>query len=151
MLRAFSFGGCDGIRVARPPHSPFLFRIRFGLYIEALEKAFRNPTAASVLAKTHGQLRLEVLKKEIGWTSVSWEFDFSRKTCLFFRAAFQEYCRRYGRLFRVSSVTKIKRVGFPHFCGTHGLTLEGRRFLLLFRFKAVGQAPAPRIKRNSQS
>ena len=137
MLRALTYSGCDGNRMARSPHAPFLFRIPFGVYMEALEKAFPNLTPAEVLAKAHGQLLLEVLKKEIGWTSASWEFDFSRENMSAFREAFQQYRRRYRKLFRASSATKMERAGFLHFCGTHRLTLEGRLFLMAFRTKGL--------------
>jgi len=135
MLRALTYSGCDGNRTARSPHSPFLFRIPFGVYMDALEKAMPNFTPAQLLAKAHGQLLLEVMKKEIGWTFVSWEFDFSRENACAFRTAFQEYRKRYRKLFDASSATKMERAGFLHFCGTHRLTLGGRAFLLLFGLK----------------
>jgi hypothetical protein len=75
------------------------------------------------------------MKKEIGWTSVSWEFDFSEENLSAFRDAFKEYRKRYGKLFRSSSATRMERAGFLHFCGTHGLTPEGRVFLAVFRLK----------------
>src|SRR5262249_48865291 len=135
MMRALTYSGCDGNRTARSPHSPFLFRIPFGVYMDALEKAMANLAPAELLAKAHGQLLLEVLKKEIGWTSVSWEFDFSGENLAAFRKAFQEYRRRYRKLFGTSTATKMERAGFLHFCGTHGLTLEGRLFLMRFNAK----------------
>ncbi len=135
MIRALTYSGCDGNRMARSPHSPFLFRIPFGIYMEALEKAMPNLAPAELLAKAHGQLLLELMRKEIGWTSVSWEFDFSEENLSAFRDAFQEYRKRYRKLFRSSPPTKMERAGFLHFCGTHRLTLEGRVFLLLFRVK----------------
>jgi hypothetical protein len=137
MIRALTYSGCDGNRMTRSPHSPFLFRIPFGIYMEALEKAMPNLAPAELLAKAHGQLLLELMRKEIGWTSVSWEFDFSEENVAAFRKAFQEYRKRYRKLFRSSSATKMERAGFLHFCGTHKLTLEGRRFLLLFRLKSL--------------
>lgn len=145
MLRALTYSGCDGNRMARSPHSPFLFRISFGVYMGALEKAFPNLTPAEVLAKAHGQLLLELLKKEIGWTSVSWEFDFSRENMSAFREGFQEYRRRYRKLFRASSATRMERAGFLHFCGTHRLTWEGRLFLMAFRTKALIRRCVPRF------
>ena len=135
MIRAFTYSGCDGNRVARSPHSPFLFRIPFETHMDALEEAFPNLTSAELLAKAHGQLLLEVLKKQVGWTFASWEFDFSRENVSAFRRAFKEYRQRYGKLFNLSSAVRTERAGFLHFCGTHGLTLEGRLFLLLFRLK----------------
>jgi hypothetical protein len=137
MLRALTYSGCDGNRMARSPHSPFLFRIPFGVYMDALEKAMPTLAPAELLAKAHGQLLLELMKKEIGWTSVSWEFDFSRENMSAFRAALREYRRCYRKLFRSALAAKMERAGFLHFCGTHGLTLEGRAFMLQFRLKGL--------------
>ena len=137
MVRALTYSGCDGNRFARSPHSPFLFRIPFETYMDVLERAFPNLTPAELLAKVHGQLLLEVVKKEVGWTSTSQEFDFCRENVSNFRRAFKEYRKRYRKLFDASSATKMERAGFLHFCGMHGLTMEGRRFLLLFRFKSL--------------
>jgi hypothetical protein len=139
MIRALTYSGCDGNRVARSPHSPFLFRIPFGLYMDALEQAFPSLTSAELLAKAHGQLLLEVVKKKVGWTFTSQEFDFNRENISNFRRAFKEYRKRYRKLFDASSATKTERAGFLHFCGTHGLTLEGRVFLLLFRLKGFSR------------
>jgi hypothetical protein len=137
MIRALTYSGCDGNRVSRSPHSPFLFRIPFGVYMNILEQAMPNLAPAQLLAKAHSQLLLEVMKKEIGWTFVSLEFDFSSENVSAFRAEFQEYHQRYRRLFNSSSETKMERAGFLHFCGSHGLTLEGRLFLLVFRIKGM--------------
>ena len=145
MIRAFTYSGCDGNRMTRSPHSPFLFRIPFGVYMEALEKAMPNLAPAELLAKAHGQLLLEVMKKEIGWTSVSWEFEFNEENLSAFRDAFQEYRKRYRKLFRLSSGTKTERAGFLHFCGTHKLTLEGELFLMAFRGKGVIRRCVPRF------
>lgn len=136
MIRAFTYSGCDGNRMTRSPHSPFLFRIPFGTYMDALQKAMPNLAPAELLAKAHGQLLLELMRKEIGWTSVSWEFDFSEENLSAFRNAFKEYRKRYRKLFRSSSATRTERASFLHFCGTHGLTLEGRLFFAVFRLKA---------------
>ncbi len=137
MIRAFTYSGCDGNRVARSPHSPFFFRIPFGVHMDALEQAMPNLGAAELLAKAHGQLLLEVVKKQVGWTFTSWEFDFNPENVSAFRTAFQEYRQRYRKLFSSSSETRMERAGFLHFCGTHGLTLEGRLFLMGFRAKGL--------------
>jgi hypothetical protein len=137
MMRALTYSGCDGNRVARSTHSPFLFRIPFGTHMDAVQQAFPNLTPAELLAKAHGQLLLELLKKEVGWTSASCEFDFNPENVSAFRTAFKEYRQRYGDLFGSSSAAKIERTGFLHFCGTHGLTLEGRLFLMAFRAKGL--------------
>jgi hypothetical protein len=139
MIRAFTYSGCDGNRVARSPHSPFFFRIPFQTHMDALEQAFLNLTPAELLAKAHGQLLLEVMKKEVGWTFASWEFDFSEENRVAFQKAYQIYRTRYQHLFKVSPETRKERAGFLHFCGTHGLTLEGRLFLLLFRLKGLAR------------
>jgi hypothetical protein len=135
MIRAFTYSGCDGNRVARSPHSPFLFRLPFNTYMDALERAFPRLTPAELLAKAHGQLLLELMKKQVGWTFTSQEYDFKPENVSNFRRAFKEYRRRYAKLFNSSRAAKIERTGFLHFCGTHGLTAEGRLFLLFFRLK----------------
>jgi hypothetical protein len=139
MIRAFTYSGSDGNRVARSPHSPFFFRIPFGVYMNILEKALPNLSGTELLAKAHGQLLLEVLKKEVGWTFASWEFDFSAENVAAFHKAFKEYRGRYSKLFNSSPAAKTERTGFLHFCGTHGLTLEGRLFLALFRAKGIAR------------
>jgi hypothetical protein len=151
MIRAFTYSGCDGNRVARSPHSPFFFRIPFGVYMNILEKVMPNLSATELLAKAHGQLLLEVLKKEVGWTFASWEFDFSAENVAAFHNAFKEYRGRYSKLFNLSSATKMERAGFLHFCGTHGLTLEGRLFLMAFRAKEVVGAVTDRIRNENRA
>jgi hypothetical protein len=135
MIRAFTYSGCDGNRVARSPHSPFFFRIPFETHMDALEQAFPNLTSAELLAKAHGQLLLEVMKREVGWTFASWEFDFSEENRMAFQKAYQVYRTRYQHLFKASLETRKERAGFLHFCGTRRLTLEGRIFILWFRLK----------------
>ena len=115
--------------------------------METLEKAMPNLTPAELLAKAHGQLLLEVMKREVGWTFASWEFDFSRGNVSAFRKAFKEYKKRYKKLFTMSQATKTERSGFLHFCGTHGLTREGRLFILWFRFKCWIQRVIRRAKK----
>jgi hypothetical protein len=137
MTRALTYSGCDGNRMARSPHSPFLFRLPFGVYMDALEKAMPKLTPAELLAKAHGQLILEVMKKETGWTFAFWEYDFSRENRMFFKQAYQVYLIRYRHLFKASPEARKERIGFLHFCGTHGLTMEGRLFLALFRIKGM--------------
>ena len=105
--------------------------------MDAVQQTFPNLTPAELLAKAHGQLLLEVMKKEIGWTFVSLEFEFNEENVSAFRTAFKEYRQRYRKLFSSSSETKMERAGFLHFCGTHGLTLEGRLFLMAFRAKGL--------------
>jgi len=145
MIRALTYSGCDGNRVARSPHSPFFFRIPFGVHMDALEQAMPNLGAAELLAKAHGQLLLELLKKQVGWTFTSCEFDFDSQNVSAFRKAFKQYRQRYRKLFKSSPAAKMDRAGFLHFCGTHGLTLEGRLFLMAFRAKGLIRRCVPRF------
>ena len=135
MTRALTYSGCDGNRVARSPHSPFLYRLPFGTYMDALEQAMPNLSSAELLAKAHGQLILEVLRKEVGWTYASWEFDLNSENVAAFRLAFAEYRKRYSNLFDLNSDTRAERAGFLHFCGTRNLTREGKLFFMKFRAK----------------
>lgn len=137
MTRALTYSGCDGNRAARSPHSPFLYRLPFSVYMDALERAMPKLTPAELLAKAHGQLILEVMKKEVGWTYASWEFDFNAENRAAFQNAFQVYHKRYQTLFAASPATRKERADFLHFCGTHGLTLEGRWVLMKFQVKGL--------------
>lgn len=146
MMRALTYSGCDGNRAARSPHFPFLYRIPFGVYMDVLEQAMPNLTPAELLAKAHGQLICEVMQKEIGWTFASWEYDFSRENRSAFKNVHKIYCRRYRHLFNASAEAKKERVGFLHFCGTHGLTFEGRLFMARFRVKEFVRRCLSRIR-----
>jgi hypothetical protein len=135
MLRALTYSGCDGNRMARATHAPFLFRVPFDVYMNALERAMPNLAPAELLAKAHAQLLQELMKKEIGWTVVSWQFELAPENLAAFRTGFKEYRRRYNKLFNSSRAAKKERADFLHFCGVHRLTGEGRRFLSVFRVK----------------
>lgn len=139
MTRALTYSGCDGNRYARSPHSPFLYRISFGAYMDALEEAFPKLSPAQLLAKAHGQLILEVMKKDVGWTYASWEYDFSDINVSAFRSSYKVYNARYRNLFSANADTKKERAGFLHFCGIHSLTLEGRLFLTFFKLKGFAK------------
>lgn len=135
-LRALTYSACDGNRAARSTHSPFLFRLPFGVYMEAAEEAFPRLKPEELLAKAHAQLLLEVQRKEIGWTYPSFEYDFSEENRKAFRAAFQHYQARYRRLFRHSPPAIKERKDFLHFTGEHRLTMEGRAFYGWLKLKA---------------
>ena len=139
MTRALTYSGCDGNRFARSPHSPFLYRISFDTYMNALEEAFPKLSPAQLLAKSHGQLILEVMKKDVGWTYASWEYDFSDSNVDSFHCAYKAYTARYNNLFLIDPETKMERAGFLHFCGIHRLTLEGWLFLLLYKIKGFAK------------
>ena len=136
-LRSLTYSGSGGYMAARSTHFVFLYRISFSLYMDALEAAFPKLTPEEVLAKAHAQLLLEVQKKEVGWTHSGWEYEFSPENMEAFRASFAEYKRRYSHLFLQSPIMIKERKDFLHFCGTHGLTWEGRIFLANFRIKSV--------------
>ena len=53
MIRGLTYSGSDGNRGSRSPHSPFLFRVPFHVFMDALEKAFPRLTDEELLAKAH--------------------------------------------------------------------------------------------------
>ncbi len=136
-LRSLTYSGSDGNRASRATHAVFLFRVPFGLYMDALEKTFPDLTPEALLAKAHAQLLLEVQEKESGWSHASWEYDFTSENVAHFRKGFHEYKRRYGHLFNKSLITRKERADFLHFCGTHKLTVEGRLFMAKFHAKGL--------------
>lgn len=144
-LRALTYSACDGNRAARSTHTPFLFRLSFGGYMSALEKAFHQLSPEELLAKSHAQLLLEVQKKEVGWTHRSFEYDFSAENVAAFQKSFREYRNRYSHLFRSSSVTIKERKDFLYFSGEHGLTMEGRAYYLWIKTKATVKQAARKL------
>ncbi len=139
MTRALTYSGCDGNRFARSPHSPFLYKIPFETYMDALERAFPKLTSAQLLAKVHGQLILEVMKKDVGWTYASREYDFSDKNKALFRSYCKLYKARYKHLFSQNCETRKERASFLHFCGTHRLSVEGYLFIVEFKLKSLAK------------
>ena len=137
MLRMLTYSGSDGNRATRSTHTPFLFRIPFNLYMDCLERAIPDLEPATLLAKAHAQLILELQKKEVGWTHAAREYDFSSQNLDFFQESFKDYKQRYQSLFQHNIGTKKERKDFLHFCGEHGLTLEGRLFYLIFKIKVI--------------
>lgn len=136
-MRSLTYSGSDGNRASRATHTVFLFRVPFGLYMDALEKTFPDLTAEELLAKAHAQLLLEVQEKEVGWSHSAWENDFSPENRTHFQEGFRLYQHRYRKLFNKSKATRKEREGFLHFCGTHKLTWEGSFYLAKFRTKSV--------------
>ncbi|NEQ82033.1 MAG: hypothetical protein F6K26_17790, partial [Moorea sp. SIO2I5] len=135
MLRMLTYSGSDGNRATRSTHTPFLFRIPFNLYMDCLERAIPELEPATLLAKAHAQLILEVQEKEVGWTHAAREYDFSSQNLECFQKSFKEYKQRYKFLFKKNKLTRKERIDFLHFCGQHGLTCEGRFFYLVFNSK----------------
>lgn len=136
-MRALTYSACDGNRAARSTHSPFLFRLSFSGYMNALEKAFQELTPEELLAKAHAQLLLEVQKKEVGWTHSSFEYDFSTENLAAFRNSYEEYQKRYNRIFRYSAITIKERRDFLYFSGIHDLTKEGQFFYWWIQMKVI--------------
>lgn len=136
MLRALTYSACDGNRAARSTHSPFLFRVPFDVFMDALEKAFPNLKDEELLAKAHAQLILELQIKEIGWTHTAWEFDFSKENKCYFYKAYKSYLSRYKELRYKSNVTRKELKNFLFFCGKNKLTVEGYIYYLIFLVKS---------------
>ena len=137
MLRALTYSGSDGNRACRATHFPFLYRVPFEVWSAAMDRAFPDLPDEQRLAKLHAQLILEVQAREVGWTHAATELDLSAANRRAFREAWGVYRAKYRQLFHKSAATRRERAGFLHFCGTHRLTWEGRRFMAVFRVKST--------------
>ena len=135
MLRSLCYSGSDGNRACRSTHFLFLHRVPFDVWCDAMERAWPKLPPHERLAKVHAQLIVEVQRKEVGWTHASWELDLSSENRAAFAQAHSVYYARYAHLFDRTDETRRERSNFLHFCGTHGLTDEGRRFLRQFALK----------------
>ena len=139
MLRALTYSGSDGNRAARSTHFPFLYRLPFSVWCDAMEQTWPDLPPPVLLAKVHAQLILEVQKKEMGWTHASFELDLSGENRTAFENAHKIYLQRYSQLFDTGAEARKERAGFLHFCGTHGLTAEGRQFMFWFKAKSLAR------------
>ena len=104
--------------------------------MDALERAMPDLTPEQLLAKAHGQVIIELVRKETGWSHGAKELEKSYENRHFFKAALKAYKRRYTRLWRINKETRRERDKLLHFCGTHRLTWRGRLFLIVFKVKA---------------
>jgi len=135
--RSLTYSGSDGNRASRSTHTVYLFRVPFGIYMDAVEKAYPDLRPEELLAKAHAQLLLDAQKKETGWTHSAGEYDFSQENVIHFEEAFSMYRSRYAHLFNHSAITRKERADFLHFCGTHKLTCEGVLFITWFKIKSA--------------
>jgi hypothetical protein len=135
LMRSLTYSGSDGNQATRSTHHVFLYRVPFGLYMDALVQAYPGMPPEVLLAKAHAQLLLEVQEKEVGWSHSAWEYEFSAENVAHFQESFDQYQHRFSHLYNHSAATRKERADFLHFCGTHKLTLEGRSFLWLFKVK----------------
>jgi hypothetical protein len=83
------------------------------------------------------QLLLEIMKKEELGLLLPGNSTSAQKTSRSSAEDSKKYRQRYGKLFNSFSAAKMERAGFLHFCGTHGLTLQGRLFLMVFWAKGL--------------
>lgn len=137
MIRALTYSACDGNRAARSTHSPFLFRIPFHVFMNALEQAFPRLTKEELFVKAHAQLLLEIQQKECGWTHTAWEYDFCDENKYNFHEGYRSYVRQYRYLKKISLTTHKEYRSFLYFCGCHHLTLEGRIFFSMQLLKSA--------------
>lgn len=136
LTRALVYAGCDGNRFARSPHNPFLYRLPFDVHMDALEKAIPDLRTNQLLAKAHGQVILELIQKERGWSHTGRELEFSAENLHYFHRALKSCESRYRQLWKRDKLARKERANFLHFCGTHRLTWRGRLFLIWFKAKS---------------
>ena len=139
MLRALTYSGSDGNRACRSPHFPFLYRVPFSVWCNAMEQTWPSLAPHEKLAKIHAQLIAEVQLKEIGWTHASVELDFNLQNRESFLHIHKEYLDKYSDLFSQNSETQKERSSFLHFCGVHRLTSDGENFLRKFKLKTMAR------------
>lgn len=137
LTRGLCYLGSDGNRAARSPHLVYFFELPFGMVMEAQEQAFPDLKNEELLAKAHAQLILDLQKREIAWSTPSWELSFDDISRNRFKKGFTEYKKRYSSLFRANEYTRQERNSFLYFCGGNNLTFEGKMYYLIFKIKAI--------------
>lgn len=136
MLRALCYLGSDGHLSSRSTHSPFFYRLPFSIVMESMMHSMPNLSSEAILAKAHAQLILELQRKEVGWTSSSAELELTTENRQVFSNSHAYYKQRFKEIFKTSRATRLERKHFLHFCGSNGLTSEGKLFFSLFYLKS---------------
>lgn len=138
--RAMAYSGSYGYQVSRASHNPFLFRVPFPIYMDAVERAYPRMTTAELLSRAHAQLCLELQRKEVGSSRGVDVFDASSfKTSHINLKNFWEAYHYYKQHYRprgAGNAEAIKLIrDFERYRLSRGLGIDGRLFLFLSRIK----------------
>jgi len=97
-IKALTYTGFDLNQFEPSPHYPFLHQLPFDLHMGALARAMPDRASEQLLAKAHGQVVIELVRKEYGWSHGAKELDLSTENLSHFRTALKRYEDRYKRL-----------------------------------------------------
>ena len=103
ILRALTYSGSAGHAAWRASHAPFFFRVPFGVYMDAYERAHPDAPPETLLLKAHAQLCLELQEKIYASSTPSdvitpGTYDPNPENIESFNVSVKEYRRRYSRL-----------------------------------------------------
>lgn len=96
MMRALTYSGSDGQAFWRATHNPFFFRVPFGVWMKAFERAHPEMDSSQITAKAQCQLALELQRKQIGaWVNADvhdqQSLDLGKDNIEHFREAYALY------------------------------------------------------------
>jgi hypothetical protein len=151
MPRALTYSGTPGYHTHRSFHNPFLFRIPIDVYLEALERAHPQLTAAELLAKAQAQLVLELYdlkpfcfnnSEAVAGADISRSPDAFRR----FWSAYPTYRRLYRERCGTDPPSRRLHADFVRWRRKKGIGIDGKVFLALVGWKRVARTAMHRLR-----
>jgi hypothetical protein len=147
MMRGLAYCGSAGAALWRASHNPFFVRIPFAMHMDALERAHPEMPPATLLAKAHAQLCLDLQRKE---TMNSFaadvidpsSFDAGEENLRLFSEGRAVYEARYRPLARRDPAAEKLVQEFDYWCLKKGLGWRGKFFQLLVRGRQTARRVA---------
>jgi hypothetical protein len=151
LLRGLTYAGSDGQASWRASHHPFVVRVPFEMYMQALRRAFPDMPPEVRLAKAHAQLCLDLQRKEF-LTSITSDandasvFDPTGENLAHFQANLRAYHRTHFLPALVRAETRKLAAEFVWWRMKKGVGLEGRVFHFLLQIKRGLSRLLPRAR-----
>jgi hypothetical protein len=140
LMRSLTYAGSDGKAFYRSAHHPFVFRVPFDVYMDAMERAYPDLEPEERLVKAQCQVYMDAIdfcegevKGTILQKTSNWKL---------FSASYRRYKQRYGRFEkkieetrRVAREFHLEAVEIIHGTGTPAHAAQ-RWFACMDRFRA---------------
>lgn len=142
MMRGLAYCGSAGFATWRASHSPYFVRVPFAMHMDALERAYPQFTPATLVAKAHSQLCLELQRKEVARSFPAdalddTNYDAQPENLRRFEEARRIYERRYCPLAKTDPEAGALIAEFRFWRLKKGIGWDGRLFLIAVAIKGV--------------
>jgi hypothetical protein len=116
LMRSLTYAGSDGRAFYRSAHHPFVFRVPFDVYMDAMERAHLDMNPEERLVKAQCQVHMDAINFQEGEVKGTIFQQASNREL--FAASYRRYKQRYGRMEKLNE--------------------EARRVALEFHLEVVG-------------